>query len=619
MCGISGICLFDGSTIDKAVIQNMTDALRHRGPDDEGYYFDRGGKVALGHRRLSIIDLATGRQPIFNEDGSVAIVFNGEIYNFLALRTDLQEKGHRFATNTDTEVIVHLYEEMGVECVTKLRGMFAFALWDVKKQEIILARDRMGKKPLYYAVVGQKLYFASEIQALYKISEIKRDIDYSAIDHYLTYSYIPSPYSVFKEIRKLPPAHYLQFGKDSISMFRYWTPNYNDKTVLDYEEAKKELLRILTEAVQLRLISDVPLGAFLSGGVDSSAVVALMSRLSDRPVKTFSIGFPNKEYNELPNARIVAQKYHTDHHELVVEPNALEVISDIVKHYGEPYGDSSALPTWYLSKMTRNHVTVALNGDGGDELFGGYPWYPVIHMFNQATHAVSPAAARWINRILGKTFPRRIQKGFELLSKTEAQRFQVLRSFMSQNHRDGLYHDYFRRQLDQEAENYLQKVYNESLPCDYDRSFSADLLSYLPEDLLVKVDRASMAHGLECRSPLLDQELVEFTCGLPPSWKVNRGGAKLIFKDAMRSLLPPEILDRKKMGFSVPIGEWFRNELKPFINDKLINGPLARMPLIRIDQLKIILEHHYSGRRDSSDLIWNFLMLSLWLEEYGID
>ncbi|TAK07835.1 MAG: asparagine synthase (glutamine-hydrolyzing) [Candidatus Manganitrophaceae bacterium] len=617
MCGISGICFFDGSSINQTVAQNINDALRHRGPDEDGYYFDPAGKVALGHRRLSIIDLSTGRQPIFNEDGSIAIVFNGEIYNFLELREDLLKKGHRFTTNTDTEVIVHLYEEMGADCVSKLRGMFAFAIWDAPKKELLLARDRIGKKPIYYSVVGQKLYFASEIQALYAISEIKKEIDPFSIDLYLTYSYIPSPHSIFRGIRKLPPAHTLRFSNGSFSISRYWKPAYNDKTKLDYEEAKKELLRLLTESVRLRLISDVPLGAFLSGGVDSSAVVALMSRLSNRPVKTFSIGFQSKTHNELPYARKVAEQYHTEHHEFVVEPNALDVIGHIVENYGEPYGDSSAIPTWYLSKMTREYVTVALNGDGGDELFGGYPWYQAMHAFYKMDRLISP----WFrHQLLKKSlplFPRRIQWPLELLSKSEGARFQSLRSFITPKDRSTLYHDHFREQLHESAEDYMLMLYDKSLTSDYDRSFSADLLSYLPEDLLVKVDRASMAHALECRSPLLDQELIEFSCTLPPSWKINKEGGKVIFKETVQDLFPPGFLNRPKMGFSMPIGEWFRNELKGFVTEKLINGSLTRIPLLKADRLKTILEQHFSGKRNFDSLIWNLLMLSLWFEEYG--
>ena len=617
MCGISGICSFEESKIGEAVIKGMTDELRHRGPDDEGYFFDSRNRVALGHRRLSIIDLNTGHQPIFNEDGSIAIVFNGEIYNFLELREGLKKKGHNFKTNTDTEVIVHLYEDSGIECLRKLRGMFAFAIWDSRKEELLLARDRIGKKPLYYAIVNKKIFFASEIQALYKVPEIKRDIDYSAIDLYISYSCIPSPYTIYKDIKNLPPAHFLCFNKDSATTDRYWRPDYNKKTRLDYEEAKNELTRLLSESVRLRLISDVPLGAFLSGGTDSSAIVALMSRFSDYPVKTFSIGFSNAKYNELPYARQIAQRYNTEHHEFVVEPNAIEVLSEIVKHYGEPYGDSSALPTWYLSKMTKQHVTVALNGDGGDELFAGYPWYYTIHLFNTVSRFTSPYLFRHVYNMGYKMFPRRIKKALELLSKSEKERFQMLRSYINSDERNALFHDYFKDKLNSNAVDYLTGLYDESLNEDYDRSFNADILSYLPEDLLVKVDRASMAHGLECRSPLLDQELIDFSCTLPPFWKIKNGETKVILRDVISNLFPEGFLKRPKMGFSVPIGEWFRGELKAFTCEKLINGPLTSIPLFKGEQLKVILEEHFAGKRNFETLIWNLLMLSLWFEEYG--
>lgn len=617
MCGISGICSFEESKINEAVMKGMTDELRHRGPDDEGYFFDFRNKVALGHRRLSIIDLNTGHQPIFNEDGAIAIVFNGEIYNFLELRENLKRKGHSFKTNTDTEVIVHLYEDLGIECLKKLRGMFAFAIWDSRKEELLLARDRIGKKPLYYAIVNKKIFFASEIQALYRVPEIKKNIDYSAIDLYISYSCIPSPYTIYKDIKKLPPAHFLCFNKDSATTDKYWRPDYNKKTRLDYEEAKNELTRLLSESVRLRLISDVPLGAFLSGGTDSSAIVALMSRLTERPVKTFSIGFSNAKYNELPYARQIAQRYNTEHHEFVVEPNAIEILPEIVRHYGEPYGDSSALPTWYLSKMTKQHVTVALNGDGGDELFAGYPWYHTIHLFNKISRFTNPYLIRHIYNMGNKIFPRRVKKALELLSKTEKGRFQILRSYISSDERNALFHDYFKDKLNSDAEDYLTGLYDESLHEDYDRSFNADILSYLPEDLLVKVDRASMAHGLECRSPLLDQELIDFSCTLPPFWKIKNGETKIIFKDIVKDFFPDGFLKRPKMGFSVPIGEWFRGKLRTFTYDKLMNGPLTSIPLFKGEQLKVMLEEHFAGKRNFETLIWNLLMLSLWFEEYG--
>lgn len=617
MCAISGIAAFKGPGVQEAALRKMTGALRHRGPDDEGYFLDPKGKVALGHRRLSIIDLSTGHQPLFNEDGRLAVVFNGEIYNYLELRSELEKKGHRFSTRSDTEVILHLYEERGADCVERLRGMFAFALWDGRNDELFLARDRAGKKPIYYAVADGVFYFASEIQALYEIPEIPKEIDDDAIDLYLTYSYIPSPYSIYRAIRKLPPAHYLRFNADGLTVGRYWRPDYSRKIRIDYEEAKQELVRILSRSVELRLISDVPLGAFLSGGIDSSAVVALMSRFSSQPVKTFSIGFPDKEYNELAYARQVAERFRTEHHEFMVEPNHLDVLFEIVRHYGEPYGDSSALPTWYLSRITRKYVTVALNGDGGDELFGGYAWYPVIHRFNQAAHPISRKLIRYLHPLGKGLLPRRINRGFELLEQGEAERFQTLRSYMDRAQRGALYHEQFRRRLRGRAEEYLCQLYDETLPDDYDRSFCADFLSYLPEDLLVKVDRASMAHGLECRSPFLDQELVEFSCGLPPEWKIQGGRSKRILKDAVADWFPDGFLDRPKMGFSVPIGKWFRGELKPFIWDKLLQGPLTRRSLLEAESVKALLMEHERGLRNHETRLWNMLMLSLWFEAYG--
>jgi len=616
MCGISGIATFKDSGVPEGMIQKINDTLRHRGPDDEGCFRDPGGRVVLGHRRLSIIDLSSGRQPIVNEDGRIAVVFNGEIYNHLELRAELEQKGHTFSTRSDTEVILHLYEEMGPECVHRFRGMFAFALWDGHRESLFLARDRVGKKPLYYSLVNGICYFASEIQALYEVPEIPREIDYEAIDLYLTYSYIPSPHSIYRSIRKLPPAHRLLFNANGLTVDRYWRPDYRQKTRLGYDDAKQELLRIFAEAVRLRLISEVPLGAFLSGGVDSSSVVAQMSRLSDRPVKTFSIGFPDKEYNELDYARAVALRYKTDHQEFMVEPSRLDILSEVVRHYGEPYGDSSAIPLWYLSRLTRQHVTVALNGDGGDELFGGYPWYRVIHSFNRAATIGRPLARAVLN--LGEgVFPRRIWRGLELLSRGEPERFQGLRSFLGAKDRAVLYHEEFQRRLTSGAEAYLCDLYDESLPYDEDRSFSVDFQSYLPEDLLVKVDRASMAQALECRSPFLDQELIDFACSLPPDWKIHGNKSKRILKEAVKDWFPEGFVDRPKMGFTVPIGKWFRRELKPFIWDRLISGPLCRMPLLQTETIKIRLTEHFEGARDHETLIWNILMLSLWFEEFG--
>lgn len=613
MCGISGVCLPNNVRGDPEIVRRMNNALRHRGPDDEGYYIGPQGHVMLGHRRLSVIDLAMGHQPIFNESGTVAVVFNGEIYNFIELREELIAKGHKFHTSTDTEVIVHLYDEVGVECVHRLRGMFAISIWDEQRQELILIRDRLGKKPIYYAETPTGFYFASEIQALTAIPEIPREIDECAIDLYLTYSCIPSPWTIYRAIRKLPPAHFLRVRGDKLSLECYWQPVFEPKLDLDYGEAKSELMRLFTESVRLRLISDVPLGVFLSGGVDSSAIAAVMSTITPGPVKTFSIGFPDPRFNELEHARVVARHYRTDHHEWMVEPLALDVLPEIVRTYGEPYGDSSAIPTWYLSRLARSHVTVALNGDGGDELFGGYPWHRVIPILNRMAPFAMPAMMR---RLAGwRLLPRRGRTLAELLSMTEPERVLRLRGVLTDAERDRLYHPDFRARVDRCAAHYLEHVYDSGSLDAYDRVFRMDLLSYLPEDLLVKVDRASMAHGLECRSPLLDQRLVEFACHLPARWKIRRGRSKYIFKDAVRSLFPSGFLDRRKMGFSVPIGEWFRSEWKSWVTGALLAGPLARRSILDRGELQAILAEHGSGHRNHETLIWNLAMLSLWFEQ----
>lgn len=613
MCGISGIYAPGAGAADLDLVRRMNDAQRHRGPDDEGYYADPHGRAALGHRRLSVIDLATGRQPIFNQSGTVAVVFNGEIYNFVELRKELIAKGYRFRTNTDTEVIAHLYDDVGIECVHRLRGMFAIAIWDATRGELFLVRDRVGKKPLYYARARGGIYFASEVQALAAVPGVSREVDDGAVDLYLTFGYIPSPWSIYRAIRKVPPAHWLRVRGETVTLERYWQPCFEPKLDLEYREARQELLRLFTESVRLRLISDVPLGVFLSGGVDSSAVAAVMSTISPEPIKTFSIGFSDPRYNELAYARVVARHYRTDHHEWVVEPQALDVLPEIVRGYGEPYGDSSAIPTWYLSRLARSHVTVALNGDGGDELFAGYPWHRVIPALNRVAPLAPPSLMRRLAR--SRILPRRGRALAELLGMSEVQRVLRLQSFLTEADRDRLYHREFRERVDRNAERYLEQVYDSGSLDRYDRVFRMDLLSYLPDDLLVKVDRASMAHGLECRSPLLDQHLVEFACRLPARWKIRGQRTKFMFKDAVQSLFPPGFLDRRKMGFSVPIGEWFKSEWKDWVSGTLLDGPLAKRSLLDRRELQAILAEHGSGRRNRESLIWNLAMLNLWFEQ----
>jgi len=615
MCGISGAYAWSDRPIDPAVVRSMNDALRHRGPDDEGYYDDSRGRITLGHRRLSVIDLATGHQPIFNETGTVAVIFNGEIYNFADERAALIAKGHTFRTNSDTEVIAHSYEEYGADFVHRLRGMFAIAIWDEAREELILIRDRLGKKPLYYAAAPTGFFFASEIQALTSVPGMPLELDECAVDLYLQQGCIPSPWSIYRGIRKLPPAHILRVHGEKLSLECYWQPSFEPKLEIDFGEAKRELLRLLMESVRLRLVSDVPVGVFLSGGVDSSAVAALMSTIAAGPVKTFSIGFSDPRYSELDYARVVARHYRTDHHEWTVEPQALDVLPEIVRTYGEPFGDSSAIPTWYLARLTRSHVTVALNGDGGDELFSGYPWHRLIPALNRIASFAPPALMRRIAEL--HMLPGRGQKLAELLSLTETQRVRRLRSVLGEGERDRLYSREFRDRVDRETDRYAEQAYDAGALDRHDRVSRMILMSYLPDDLLVKVDRASMAHGLECRSPLLDHRLLEFACRLPASWKIRRGQSKYILKEAVRPYFPRGFLDRPKMGFSVPIAEWFKGAWRSWLEKTLLDGPLIQRSILERRALQSIVAEHVTGRRNRDSLIWNLVMLSLWFDQNG--
>lgn len=603
----------------------MNQALIHRGPDDEGYYLseiDRLPSVGLGHRRLSIIDLSSaGHQPMSNERETVWIVFNGEIYNFLQLKRMLETKGHHFKSTSDTEVIIHLYEEYGMRCLSHLRGMFAFALWDNDRQRLFVARDRVGKKPLYYAFCERRFVFASEINALYAAGVTKRKLDPGALDLFLTFSYIPAPYSIFEDIRKLPPAHYLILEGGEIRIERYWKLSYAPKLNIPLEKAKQLLLEKLRESVDIRLYSDVPLGCFLSGGVDSSLVVALMSGLSRKPVKTFSIGFADKQFDETRYARVVAEKYKTDHREFIVQPNAIEVLPAIVQHYGEPFGDSSCLPTWYLSQLTRQDVTVALNGDGGDESFAGYNWYSTgiaLYWLRRLLpeYIVGPLAS-----ILDADHPvprlRKAGRLFELLNKTDVSRFSDLRSLLNGRLKHQLYSDDFRNQLHFHTDALIENAYNDVMFEDeLDKMLGADIATYLPEDLLVKMDRATMAHSLEARSPFLDHEFMEFSARLPSAFKWKWGTKKRILKASAKDFFPPNFLNRPKAGFTIPLAGWIRQDLKAYISENLFKGALPELNLFRTKTILHILEQHQSAEKDYSELIWKLLVLSLWAKSF---
>jgi asparagine synthase (glutamine-hydrolysing) len=612
MCGIAGqLCLRQDIEVRPEDVHAMTSALVHRGPDDEGFFLDAQRRVALGMRRLAVIDLHTGHQPISNEDGSVVCILNGEIYNFKTLRDGLERRGHQFRSASDTEVLVHLYEDEGAHLVDHLRGMFAFAIWDARKGILLLARDRLGKKPLYYATVHDRLVFASELSALSKLNTLPRDVDLDALDLYLTHSYIPSPYSIYRGVRKLPPAHYMVIRNGKIDIRQYWQLQTSPAWREPAEELTAQLQAKLADAVRVRLVSDVPLGCFLSGGTDSSSVVALMSEASSSQVKTFSIGFSDESFNELAYARIVANRYRTDHHESIVQPDALAVLPDIVRHFGEPFGDSSAVPTWYVSQMARRHVTVALNGDGGDELFSGYPWY--------RTASALDALAGWLPRPLGTALAGlplvpsgRAQRLLSRLRMSPAARYASLRVFQTPALRHRLYTPELASRCGSVAMQYLIDAYEQADGEPLARMQYTDILTYLPEDLLVKVDRMSMAHSLEARSPLLDHELLEFSVRIPSSMKVSWRRGKLILCDAMRHHFPPGFLERPKMGFSIPVAQWLRNDLRGECYKRICGGALGQTGWFNQDALRALVDEHVSGERDWSAQVWNLLVLSVW-------
>lgn len=627
MCGITGFAGTLRQHGDGAVLGAMNDRLQHRGPDGEGRFLDE--QVGLAMRRLAIIDVAGGDQPIFNEDRSVAVVLNGEIYNFLELRAELVARGHTFATRADTEVIVHLYEEQGVACVERLWGMFALALWDTRRQRLLVARDRLGKKPLVYhqTADGAGLAFASELQALLAHPGVPREIDPVSIDDFLTYLYVPAPNTIYREVKKLPPGHRLVWQPGAMARVEpYWQLHFTPKVALSDDEAVAEFRTLFRDAVRRRLISDVPLGAFLSGGMDSSSVVAEMAELSSAPVKTFSIGFGEQDFNELHFARQVAQRYGTDHHEMVVEPHALEILPTLVRHYGEPYGDSSAVPTYYVSQMTRQHVTVALNGDGGDEILAGYErhWAAV----QAATLDRIPAALRQhVLRPLVPLIPeprqrrailRRAKRFLAVGHLSPEERYQRWVGAFTPEQKRAMYTNTFREQVaGNDPVHWIREAMAEPGLSTLDRVLRADTLTYLPNDLLVKVDIASMASSLEARSPFLDHRLVEFAAGLPTEMKLRGRTSKWLMREAMRDRLPPDILTRPKMGFGVPVGEWLRGELRPLLEDTVLSERAFSRGFFKPAAIRSLVQDHIDRRVDRTYHVWGLLMLELWFQEVG--
>ena len=551
----------------------MCAALEHRGPDSRGLFLD--DNVGLGIQRLRVVDLVTGDQPIRSEDGTVVVVLNGEIYNFRELREQLRRNGHQFSTDGDTEVIVHLYEEHGIDCVSHLHGMFAFALWDRRRERLLLARDRVGKKPLFYAIGASGLTFASEVRALIEDETVPREVDSDAVDCFLTFGYVPAPLSIFKALRKLPPAHTLVFQDGEPIVNRYWHLDYSRKlAVQDARELHEPIREMIRQATRRRLVADVPVGAFLSGGIDSSAVVAAMAQ-SSSTVSTFSIGFDSQDFDELRYARRVAEMFGTDHHELTVRPDAITMVPRIVRHYGEPFADPSAIPSFYLAEMTRRHVTVALNGDGGDESFAGYARYVANRVaagLDRLPAPVRRAAAAAAPRGAGgeiTSFTNKARRLMRSLSATPDARYESYMSWFDQEQRAALYTAEFAA-LTREwsASNVIAEPWRKASGDDVlDIMLEVDVSTYLPGDLLTKIDIATMAYGLEARSPLLDHELMEFAASIPASLKTRRSEKKWILREALRQWLPDDILDRPKQGFSVPISTWMRGELRDSVRD----------------------------------------------------
>jgi asparagine synthase (glutamine-hydrolysing) len=629
MCGIAGFVESSaapapfGADASRALVHRMCDVIRHRGPDDEGVWVEGGsertGGVALGMRRLSIIDLATGQQPIHNEDQRLWIVFNGEIYNFRELRAELERAGHAFYTSSDTEVIVHAYEQWGAEAIARFRGMFGLALWDRRERTLLLARDRIGIKPLHYALANGRLYFGSEIKSLLCAPDLPRDLNLAALDHYLSFLYTPADESIFSSVKKLPPGHLLTWQDGRVEVRQYWALPADETFSGSAQDAVAALREVLSDAVRSHLVSDVPLGAFLSGGVDSSLVVGLMAETSGARVKTFSIGFEDAAFDELPYARRVAEHFGTDHHEFVVKPDGLGILDRLIGHFDEPFADPSAIPTWYVSEMARRHVTVVLSGDGGDELFGGYDRYlphPRVEAFDRyAPRAFRRAAALVASQLphgmRGKNFLRHV-------GRTGPGRYLDAIRFFSPDEKPSLLSNDVRRRLggldpEQRLARHFTRYTGLSWPSQMMR-FDAE--TYLPEDVLTKVDRMSMAHSIESRVPLLDNRVLSFASSLPAAFKIRDGRRKHVLKEVASTLLPREILDRPKQGFGVPLGAWFRGDLRELFADTLLSSASLTRGYFQAPFVRQLVNEHVAGRRDHSWRLWQLVIFERWHRQY---
>ncbi len=622
MCGITGIFEFGRKDdISPDLVHRMNETIVHRGPDDEGIYTGPG--IGLGFRRLSIIDLSTGHQPISNEDGRIWVMLNGEIYNYPELRAELAGRGHRFSTHSDTESIVHLYEDLGEECFKRLRGMFAIVIWDSRERKLILARDRVGKKPMFYAASQKQILFGSELKALLAADGIPKDLDAQALSDYFSFGYIPAPKTIYRAVRKVLPGHYIVATASGIKDHSYWDLSFDKVEQRSEDEWCERLRHQLCDATRVRLMSDVPLGAFLSGGVDSSSIVAMMSHQMSKPVTTCSIGFAEQEYDEAEYARQVAQFFHADHHEQTVRPDAIAIMDKLAWHYDEPFADSSAIPTYYVSWVARQHVTVALGGDGGDESLAGYRRYYFDQYENQLRRWVPQPVRRGIFGPLGQMYPAlawaprvfRAKATLQSLSRSPLEGYFNSISIFRPAEKARL----FTPEFEKTAKGYDSL---DVLREYYERAGSDDLLSriqyvdiktYLPDDILAKVDRASMAVSLEVRAPLLDHHFMEMAATMPSSLKLRGRNGKYIFKKAMAQILPPGTIGRKKQGFAVPLARWFRHELRELAFERLFSSEDGIL-----DQrfLKKIWDQHQSGHYDRSSHLWAVLMFRTWAKTF---
>ncbi len=613
MCGIVGAVARPGARVaGMEVARAMCGAIAHRGPDDEGIHHQP--EAFLGMRRLAIIDLETGAQPVYNEDRSVCVVFNGEIYNFAELRRELLARGHRFRSSGDAEVIVHAYEEYGTACFSRLRGMFAIAVWDARERTLVLARDRLGKKPLYYHAGTEALVFGSELKSLLRYPGLDTTVSDEAVRLYCLMGYVPAPLSIFRAVSKLPAAHYLVFREGGVSLHRYWRLAFQPKWEDDEDVLAERLREHLADAVRARLVCDVPFGAFLSGGLDSSVVVALMARYMDRPVKTFSIGFREERYSELDDARVLARHVGAEHEELVVEPDALALLDDLAWYFDEPFADSSAIPTFLVARMAARHVKMVLSGDGGDEAFGGYERYPrflTVHALQSwggrlPGRIAAALAGRFRNRRLRRLgwvgtrvslpFPRSYLSGVALMTPPAAAR--LLGTAAAPD-------DY----------GVVEGLFPAALEAG-DAVIAGDVESYLVDDILVKVDRATMANSLEARAPLLDHELLEFAARLPFHHKIRGRVTKRLFRRVARGLLPAALLDKPKQGFAIPLAEWFRGPLHELLQDMVHSRAFIERGAFSPSAVRTLLDEHGRGVADRSEPLWVVLMYELWARRH---